>query len=421
MIAHTKDTIGIVSLGCPRNLVDSESMLGRLARKGHPIVDIDKADVGIINTCAFIEDAKKESIDAILDLVELKKEGRLKKVVVCGCLVQRYRKELQTQLPEVDAFIGTPSLNHEERRFPLTPKHFAYLKICESCIHACSYCVIPAIKGKFASLDMESIGRKADIFNAQGISELTIIGQDITGYGLDLYRSRALPALLKDIIKRTPRIHWLRLLYLYPGPVVEDVLKIIRDSGRVCQYIDLPIQHINGRVLEAMRRQTTKKEIRRLIDKIRKTLPHAAIRTSVIVGFPSETTKQFRELVDFIKETRFERLGAFIYSREDRTSASRLKGQIPQAVKNERLNTIMLAQQEVSRAFNMRFAGKTVEVLIDEIQEGAQGQYLGRTEYDAPEVDGTVFVSSQRTLTPGEFVRVEITDTLEYDLVGRKE
>lgn len=410
-----KSRVGILSLGCPRNLVDSESILGRLSQKGYPIVDLSQADIGIVNTCSFIEDAKRESIDAILDLVDLKKDGRLKKIIVCGCLSQRYQDELRKEIPEVDAFMGKVSLNHDAGRFAITPRHYAYLKICEGCVHACSYCVIPKIKGKFTSLAIDSILDKVKDFDRQGISELNIIGQDITGYGLDLYGQRRLTGLLKKIDKEAKHIGWIRLLYLYPGPEIEELIPLIKDSPGICKYIDLPVQHINERILKLMRRNTSKKGILGLIEKIRKDTPDVGIRTSLIVGFPSETEEEFRELLDFVKDAKFERLGAFIYSREEGTPAYGFKKQLPPSVKIRRLNAVMSAQRSVSEELNKKFLGKTMKVLIDEKQKD---YYLARTQYDAPEVDGSVYVNSKKELKPGDFAQVKITGTLEYDLIG---
>ncbi|MBU1906098.1 MAG: MiaB/RimO family radical SAM methylthiotransferase [Candidatus Omnitrophica bacterium] len=407
--------VGILSLGCPRNLVDSESILGRINAKGYPVVDMNKADIGIINTCAFIEDAKKESIDAILDLLELKKEGRLERVIVYGCLSQRYKEQLNREFPEVDAFVGRVSLNHETRRYPLTPAHFAYLKICESCVNNCSFCIIPKIKGRFQSLDMDSVLRKVEGFNKQGVSELNIIGQDITGFGMDLYKRPRLSWLLREILKKATDIDWIRLLYLYPNRISEELLELISSEKKFCKYIDLPIQHINQRILSLMNRDTTKEETIKLIAKIRKIIPGVVLRTSIIAGFPSETEKEFKELLRFLKEVRFERLGAFIYSREENTPAYGFQGQIPEKIKIERFDAIMSLQREVSSEVNSRMIGQIIDVLIDEEENGS---YLGRSQYDAPEVDGLVYVRSKQKLKAGDFVKVKINDTLEYDLIG---
>ena len=413
-----RQKLGILTLGCPRNLVDAESLAGRLSAKGYSIVDdMAEADVALVNTCAFIEEARRESIDAILDLVELKKKGKLKKIVVYGCLAQRY-KDLTKELPEVDAFVGTLGLNHESRRFALIPKHYVYLKICEGCVNNCSYCIIPKIKGKLSSLDEKTIIQKVKRFNQDRVSELNIIGQDITGFGLDYGGQSKLVGLLSKVIRNAPDIAWIRLLYLNPERISDELLELIRTHEQVCKYIDLPIQHINNRILKLMNRRITKKEISSLIKKIRKVIPGVCLRTSLIVGFPSETDKEFSELLSFVKEVEFDRLGAFIYSQEEDTPAYSFKGQISQKLKQERFNTIMSVQQKIATVVNARFLGKSLRVLIEEKQDGV---YIGRSQADAPEVDGLVYVNSNCLLRPGEFVEVRITDTLEYDLVGETE
>ena len=412
-----KANIGILSLGCPRNLVDSEEILGRLDLKGYRIVDMDKADIAIVNTCAFIEEANQESIDAILDLLDLKKEGKLKKVIVYGCLSQRYKDDLRKELPQIDAFIGKLSLNHSLKRFPITPRHFVYLKICEGCVNNCSFCIIPKIKGKFTSLDSGSILKKTEEFNKAKVSEINIIGQDITGYGLDICGKTKLAEVVKLICDTAKNAGWVRLLYLNPERIDDALLELIRDTPKICKYIDLPVQHINSRILKLMNRNTSRLDLLRLIKKIRKVIPGVALRTSIIAGFPSETEAEFKELLEFIKEARFERLGAFLYSREEGTAAYNIEKQIPKKIKLERFKRIMSLQQEVSKSINQDLLGRTITVLIDEKQKY---QYLGRTQYDAPEVDGVVYVNSKAVLRPGEFIQVKITDTLEYDLVGEK-
>lgn len=424
--------IGILSLGCPRNVVDSEEILGRLRFKGHNIVDITKADVAIVNTCAFIDEAKKESIDAILELIELKKQGQLKKIIVYGCLSQRYGKRLIKELPKVDAFVGAIALNHSSKRYGILPKHFAYLKICEGCLNNCSYCAIPKIKPKFTSLNEKDVLKKVELLDKSGVSELNIIGQDITGYGTDIYGAPMLAKLLQKILKKSKNINWFRLLYLYPSRVSNELLAVIKDEERICKYIDLPLQHINNRILKLMNRKTQKKQILDLIEKIRKAIPSVALRTSLIVGFPSETEKEFKELLNFINEVKFERMGAFIYSREEGTLAYSLTKQIPPQIKSRRFNEIMSLQQKISREVNKKFLDKNIDVLIEEKEAG---YYLGRSQHDAPEVDGLVYVypvrkdnsnksgfsngvNSLATLKPGSLVKVKVTDTLEYDLVG---
>ncbi len=414
-----KQKIGILSLGCPRNLVDTESLVGRLNFKGYKIIEgVTKADVVLVNTCAFIEDAKLESIDAILDLIELKKQGKIRKIIVYGCLVQRYKEELSKELPEVDAFVGSLELNHETKRFALTPKHYAYLKICEGCVNNCSYCVIPKIKGKLTSLDEPSIIDKVKRFNSEKISELNIIGQDITGFGIDRNGKSQLTALLKKIMHSTPDIGWVRLLYLNPERVTDELLAMIKTQKRICKYIDLPIQHINNRMLSLMRRNITEKEIVSLIQKIRKIIPGVCLRTSLIVGFPSETDEEFKQLFNFVQDIKFERLGAFVYSREEGTPAYNYKGQISKELKDERFNMVMSLQANIATKINSKFLGKSILVLVEDKLDGA---YIGRTQYDAPEVDGLVYINSKKALKKGEFVKVKITDTLEYDLVGEVE
>ncbi len=408
-------SVGILSLGCPRNLVDSERLAARLRERGRVITEIAGAQTAIINTCAFVRDAKQESIDAILDAIELKREGRLKRIIVCGCLVERYRQELVKELPEVDAFWGRMALGRSDGAEALTYRHFRYLKICEGCVHRCSFCVIPRIKGSFASLPRADVLASVRRFNAAGISELNIIGQDISGYGLDRYRTRCLPALVEDILKASSRIGWVRLLYLYPGPVVERLLPLFSRYGRLCKYIDLPVQHASDRILKAMNRRGSKQSLLRLIERVRKGAAGVALRTSVIVGFPTETDAEVKELLRFIEEVRFERLGAFIYSREEGTPAYALKGQIPERVQRSRFDELMRLQQRIAAEANRSLLGSVQRVLIDEATPDA---VCGRTQFDAPEVDGTVFVRSPRRLSPGEFVDVRITDTMEYDLVG---
>jgi ribosomal protein S12 methylthiotransferase len=410
-----KNKISILSLGCPRNLVDSENIMGRLQSKGYPIVKMESADVALINTCSFIEEARQESVDCILDLVKLKKEGRLKKIIVYGCLAQRYKYTLKGELPEIDAFVGRISINHSAARFPLTPGHYVYLKICEGCLNHCTFCIIPKIKGRLTSLDSASVLRKVDGFDKSRASEINVIGQDITGYGTDGHGSVKLAGLLKSIAMRIRNVGWLRLLYLYPSRLCDELLQVIKDEPKICKYVDLPVQHINERLLKLMNRGTKKKDILELIDKIRKMIPEAALRTSIIVGFPSETQKEFEELLSFLQDVRFERLGAFMYSREEQTPAYYFEKQVPKNEKIQRLNAVMSYQQKISQQVNSKFLGQTLDVLIDEKDEDC---YLGRTQYDAPEVDGLVYVKSERKLKPGDFVKVKINDTLEYDLVG---
>ena len=408
--------IYILSLGCPRNLADSEVIAGRLKLKGHVIVDTPDADIGIVNTCAFIKEAKQESIDAVLDLIELKNKGRLKKIFVAGCLPQRYGKELVEHLREVDGYWGRISLNHAHERLRLTPAHYAYVKISDGCRNNCSYCIIPKIKGKYASRSIKSIIDEVDILNKAKTSEINIVGQDTTLYGVDIYKKQNLASLLKEIIKHSRNIHWIRLLYLHPAHIQDALLDLIASEQKICKYVDLPVQHINNRILKIMNRHTTRNDILKLIDKIRKKIPGVALRTALIVGFPTETEKEFKELEDFVRDASFERLGVFVYSREERTRAFNLRPQISDKLKNERFDRLMSLQQEISCQINKKYLGTIQEVLIEE--KNKSNIYLGRTQMDAPEVDGLVYVKSAKALSPGDFVKVKINDTLEYDLAG---
>jgi ribosomal protein S12 methylthiotransferase len=407
--------IGVLSLGCPRNLVDTEVILSGLKNKGYKIVELENSQIAIVNTCAFIKEAVQESLEIIRELIALKKEKRIKRIIVYGCLVERYKDKILSKLKGIDALVGRISLNHGIRKYFLTPRHFSYLKICEGCVNLCSFCVIPYIKPKFQSRTPESIIEEVRILDKKGIKELNLIGQDITLYGRDISAELNLVKLLKEILKNTKNIRWIRLLYLYPHNITDELLELINKEEHICKYIDLPLQHINDRILKLMNRETTSKDIYNLIKRIREKIPSVFIRTTLMVGFPTETEDEFRQLLDFVRETKFERLGAFIYSKEEGSPASELKPQIPFLVKQKRFNQLMQVQQEISSIINKRFLGKTMEVLIDEEQNG---YYLGRSIYDAPEVDGCVWVKSKKILKLGSFVKVKIFDTLEYDLVG---
>ena len=406
-------------MGCPRNLVDSEGILGRLTAKGYKIVDIQDADVGLVNTCSFIDEAKKESLDAILDLVELKKEGRLKKIIVAGCLSQRYRVELLSNLPEVDAFVGRLEFEPESgasKKYPLTAKHTGYLKISEGCNHSCSFCIIPKIKGRLTSRAIESIIEEVKRLDKEKKAEINIIGQDISMYGWDIDKRLGLGSLLGKITGGLNNVRWLRLLYLHPENLTPDLIRRIADEPKICKYVDLPLQHINRRVLKAMQRPADKNKIIRVLSDLRKKIPGVAIRTSLIVGFPGETNQEFEELVSLVKEQRFERLGVFRYSREDGTAAHNYPGQVPEKVKKERFDLIMREQRAISGEINQGFLGKTLEVLIDEREPG--GNYIGRLSIDAPEVDQAVSVKSKKPLSIGSFIKAKIIDTYEYDLLA---
>jgi ribosomal protein S12 methylthiotransferase len=439
-----KITASIISLGCARNLVDSELILGKLKSIGLDIVDEpDSSDMLIINTCAFIEDAKKEAIDTILKAITLKKEGRIKKIIVCGCLGQRYGKQIKDDMPEVDAILGVDDFksigkavlsirdgknfmeinppsgmhSHKDPRIIMTPPHYAYVKISEGCRNRCSYCAIYKIRGDIRSRTIKSIVSEVNaLTQKRPIPELNIIAQDTTSYGLDRYKKRALPKLLRRIC-RLNRAHWIRLLYTHPRYFTEELISIIAQEESICKYVDLPVQHISDKILSRMNRHISRKQIEELIKKIRQKIPGVALRTSVIVGFPGETEEDFTQLLSFIKYVEFERLGAFIYSREEGTPAYSFKNQVGEKVKRERFNRIMKLQQDISKRVNQRFMNSVLEVMVEERVDKCN--YTGRTQYDAPEVDGIVHIKSDTLLKPGDFVKVKINDTLEYDLVGK--
>jgi len=412
--------VGMINLGCARNLVDSQVILGHLKRNGHHIVDLDQADTAIVNTCAFIEEAKKESIDTILDLLELKKQGKIKRVIVAGCLAQRYSEELIKEFKGIDAIVGAQKLNQDfiPDQVSLTPDHFAYIKICESCYNQCSFCIIPKIKGKFTSRAIESVLKEVKQLDNRGIKEIHIIGQDITAYGMDIYHQTSLAKLLKEIVAVTKNIQWIRLLYTFPAHVTDELIDVIANEEKICNYIDMPIQHISDNLLTSMNRGITKQGTYDLIKKIKIKIPNGSIRTTFIVGMPGETEESFGELVQFVRETRFEKVGVFVYSQEEGTPAYNMPNQVPELVKKKRLNTLMAVQQDISKDAQQRFIGQTLKVLIDEQQKDEQDVYLGRSEFDAPEVDGIVYVHSKEKLNSGDFVMVKISDAYEYDLVG---
>jgi len=412
--------VGMINLGCARNLVDSQVILGSIKRNGYHIVDVDHSDIAVVNTCAFIDAAKKESIDTIIDLLELKKQGKIKKVIVAGCLAQRYGRELAKEFKDIDAIVGAQQLDREAipAQVSLTPDHFAYVKICESCYNQCSFCIIPKIKGKFISRTMESILEEVKRLDDRGVKEIHIIGQDITAYGMDLYREMKLAKLLKVISSRVRNIRWIRLLYTFPAHVTDELIDVIAGDDKICQYIDMPIQHISDHLLADMNRGITTQGTIDLVKKIRDKVPQGSLRTTFIVGMPGETDDDFDELVGFVRNVQFEKVGVFVYSREEGTPAYDMPDQVPEDVKRERLNKIMAVQQEISKKIQERFIGTTLTVMIDEPQKDEPDMYLGRTEYDAPEVDGLVYVHSTRKLKPGDFIEVNITDSYEYDLVG---
>ena len=429
---HTKNgnkKVNLVSLGCSKNLVDSEVLLRQFQLNGLEIINNPKkADYIVINTCGFINDAKDESIRAILEAVDLKKSGKAKKVVVMGCLSERYKSELAEEIPEVDAYFGVTDykgvlnelgldLKKEllGERLITTPKHFAYLKISEGCDNPCSFCAIPFMRGKHKSKPIEQILSEAEYLAQNGAKELIIIAQDSTYYGLDLYGSRELAKLLKELTK-VDGIEWIRLLYAFPAKFPEEILDVIAEEEKICKYIDIPFQHISDKVLKSMQRGITKRRTYELIELIRNKIPDVAIRTTLIVGYPEEGEEEFRELVDFVKDVKFDRLGVFTYSQEENTKAFDLGDPIPQKEKEERRHEILRIQKEISYWKNHERVGSRLKVLIDE--EIDQKVYLGRTQWDAPEVDNGVIINAKWPLEPGKFYKVEIDDALEFDLLG---
>ncbi len=419
--------------------------LGGLKKEGYTIVkDVSKADIAIVNTCGFIEEAKAESIETILELCEMKKKGKLSAVVVLGCLAQRHGAEIQKEMAEVDAIVGTNNyadlaavlaplkkkekvfevkakprylLDESTPRYTLTPEHYAYVKISEGCINACSYCVIPRMKGPHRSRSIESILEEIRRITAERkISEIDLIGQDTAAFGYDLDQTFQLPTLLRRIadLKAVP---WLRLLYAHPGHVNEELIDAMAASHGLCRYVDFPIEHSHDAMLKRMNRGVTRAHMEWGMRRLREKIPGVTLRTTVIVGFPGETEEEFQDLLSFLKDARFERLGAFKFSEEEGARAYGMPDQIPAELKEQRFKAVMELQQEISSELNHARVGQTLSVLIDE-KSGEKNVYHGRTEADAPEVDCQVIVSSERALKPGEFVDVKVTDSLEYDLIG---
>ncbi|HTL70463.1 MAG TPA: 30S ribosomal protein S12 methylthiotransferase RimO [Candidatus Eisenbacteria bacterium] len=440
--------VGLVSLGCARTLVDSEVALGALKKSGYEIVsDIRKADVAVVNTCGFIEEAKVESIEAILRLCEMKKKGKLAAVVVLGCLAQRHGEELRKEIgDEVDAIIGTDSfealpklldplknrekvylvkekprylLNEDSPRFRLTPEHFAYVKISEGCINACSYCVIPRMKGAHRSRTIDSILAEIERQSAERrLSEVNLIGQDTAAFGWDADRTFQLPKLLRAI-QAQGRVPWVRLLYAHPGHVTEELIDAMAESPSICKYVDFPIEHSHDDMLKRMNRGVTREKMVWGLETMRRRMPSVSVRTTVIVGFPGETEDEFRDLMAFLREARFERLGAFQYSDEEGARSAGMGDKIAPELKKERFDAVMAQQRDISLELNEALVGRRIEVLIDEADAREKGVYYGRSHADAPEVDCQVTVRSAKPLSPGDFVTAEVTDALEYDLLAK--
>ncbi len=422
--------INIITLGCSKNLVDSEHLAGVLKANGHETLfdsTKKKFDVAIINTCGFIGDAKEESIDVILEYIEEKKKGNIGKIIVFGCLVERYKETLEEEFVEIDAFFGVNNyldiatyLNAEIKkdfflqRQPSTPKHFAYLKISEGCDRFCSFCAIPYIRGRHISIPIEELVEEAQCLAKRGVKEIIIIAQDTCNYGKDLYGKVRLVDLLKEIAK-IEQIEWIRLQYSYPNDFNDELIEFLATEPKMCKYIDMPLQHINNRLLSSMNRKITGEEIKALINKIREKIPQVCLRTTLIVGYPSESKEEFDELREFVEQTKFDRMGAFTYSAEENTAAFKLEDNISQEEKDERLDALTFLQEGVSLNLNQKKIGKTFKVLIDR-KEGEY--YVGRTEFDSPEVDNEVLISIEEKIKIGNFYQVKITDAVEFDLYG---
>ena len=432
-----------ISLGCDKNLADSEEMLGLLTAGGHEITDDEtQADAIVINTCCFIKDAKEESVETILEMAEYKKTGSCHALVGTGCMAQRYQKEIIQEVPEVDAVLGTTSYgdivkaleeaaagNHFEefrdidylpdtgsKRVLTTGGHFGYLKIAEGCDKHCTYCIIPKLRGRFRSVPMERLVAQAEDMAEQGVKELILVAQETTVYGKDLYGKKSLHILLKKLCE-IRGIRWIRVLYCYPEEIYDELIETIRDEKKICHYLDIPIQHASDRILKRMGRRTSKQELIDIIGKLRKEIPDIVLRTTLITGFPGETEEDHEELKEFVDEMEFDRLGVFTYSPEENTPAAEMADQVPEEVKEERRDELMELQQEISYDRGQDRIGQELLVMI-EGKVADESAYIGRTYGDAPKVDGYIFVQTGELLMTGDFAKVRVTGALEYDLIG---
>ncbi|ROR22378.1 SSU ribosomal protein S12P methylthiotransferase [Mobilisporobacter senegalensis] len=432
-----------VSLGCDKNLVDSEVMLGLIREKGYNITNDEKeADIIVVNTCCFINDAKEESIQTILEMAEYKKTGVLKALVVTGCLAERYKAEIQDEIEEVDAVLGTSSYENivevidevligkkiqnfkdvnylpdgKRNRINTTGGFYSYLKIAEGCDKHCTYCIIPKVRGNYRSVPMERLMEEAKSLADTGVKELILVAQETTLYGVDLYGKKSLPSLLKEFCK-IDGIEWIRILYCYPEEITDELIEVMKEEDKICNYLDMPIQHASDNILKRMGRRTNKQELLDIVAKLRKNIPDISLRTTLITGFPGETKKDHEELLDFIDEVEFDRLGVFTYSMEDDTPAAKMESQISEETKIEQRDEIMELQQEISYELSERMIGKTLKVFI-EGKLPDENVFIGRTYKDAPNVDGFIFVNSDRELMSGDFVVAQVTGAKEYDLIG---
>ena len=433
-----------VSLGCDKNLVDTEMMLGLLNRDGHTFTDDEnEADIIVINTCCFINDAKEESVNTILEMAELKKTGKCKALIVTGCMAQRYKQEIIDEIPEVDGILGTSTYDEisnvlkqalggeghvscfhdlnalpevEPSRIITTGGHYAFLKIAEGCDKHCTYCIIPSLRGNYRSVPMERLLKEANELADQGVRELILVAQETTLYGVDLYGKKMLPELLHKLAE-IPGIYWIRIQYCYPEEITDELIEAIRTEEKVCHYLDVPIQHASDRILKRMGRRTNQAQLREIIGKLRAAVPDIALRTTMISGFPGETQEDHEEVMRFVDEMEFERLGVFTYSAEEDTPAAAFPDQIPEEVKEERRDEIMELQQEIAFEKSESMVGRVLDVMI-EGKVADEAAYVGRTYMDAPNVDGYIFVNSGELFMSGDFVRVKVTGSNDYDLIG---
>lgn len=432
-----------ISLGCDKNLVDSEVMLAMLAQKGYTLTDDeDEAEIVVVNTCCFINDAKEESINTLLEMAERKKSGQVKALVAAGCLAQRYQKEIQEEIEEVDAVIGTAAIDRitetvegvlagraanqilpldgeltgNRKRLVTTGGHYAYLKIAEGCDKHCTYCIIPKVRGHYRSVPMEQLVEEAGKLAQEGVKELILVAQETTLYGKDLYGEKKLPELLRRLCA-IPQLYWIRILYCYPEEITEELIQVIKEEKKICHYLDMPIQHASDRILKRMGRRTDSGEIRRMISRLREEIPDICLRTTFITGFPGETEEDFEALLDFTEEMEFDRLGVFPYSQEEDTPAAEMEGQAEEEVKEERRNAVMELQQEIAYGMAEEMKGRELYAII-EGKVAEEEAYVARTYKDAPNVDGYLFINTDRTLISGDFVKVRITGAYEYDLIG---
>ncbi len=427
---NKKDKVNIITLGCSKNMVDSEVLSGQLAAAEVNVLHESKKldhNIVVINTCGFIDLAKQESINTILEQVELKKRGKIDKVYVTGCLSERYKQNLEEEIPEVDAYFGTMELPFLLKKFDVdykaelvgerllsNPNHYAYLKISEGCNRTCSFCAIPLMRGKHISRSIESLVAEAEKLVSRGVKEIMLIAQELTYYGLDIYKKRELPKLLHALAD-IPGLEWIRLHYAYPSKFPIEIIDAMKERENICNYLDMPLQHASNRMLKAMKRQITREEMEDIIGEIKYRIPDICLRTTLIAGFPGETQDDVEELKTFLKKIEFDRVGIFTYSHEENTSAHDLVNDVPEEEKERRAQEIMDVQQEISYQKNEEKVGKTFKVIVDKKEAG---KYLGRTEFDSVEVDNEVIINSENKLNPGDFVNVKITRAFDYDLEG---